>query len=322
MRPLAELPAPVARILGAASPTSGAIVMGTGIVSIGLALDGQVLLSRILLVLCAIAWVTLAVGLGLRASRDRAQVRREAFSPAALTAVAGTEVLGSRLTLLGWEGAGIALLGIAFALWLALLGPVLGHLIVPTVGASLLVAVATESLAVLSAALATAEHTRWLVLVALAALSLGLAFYALLISRFDFRQLWIGRGDHWITGGALAISTLAAARIALACRSLHEFAGGAGALKVLTIVLWVLSIAWVPVLLMAELMHPRLGYDVRRWATVFPIGMYAACSFLAGAASHVAAITDFARIAVWPGVALWMIVFAAMLLRGLRLLTR
>jgi tellurite resistance protein TehA-like permease len=317
-----DLPVPVERILGAASPTSGAIVMGTGIVSIGLALDGQVLLSRVLLVLCAIAWVTLAVVLGLRALRDRAQVRSEAFSPAALTVVAGTEVLGSRLTLLGWAGAGIALLGIAFALWLALLGPVLGHFIFPAVGAALLVTVATESLADLSAALATAEHTRWLVVTALAPLALGLAFYALVISRFDYCQLWIGRGDHWITGGALAISTLAAARITLACRTLPVLAGGAGALQVMTIVLWVLSIAWLPVLLSAELTHRRLSYDVRRWATVFPVGMYAACSFLVGSAAHVPAITDFARIAVWVGVALWVIVFAAMLARGLRLVTR
>jgi hypothetical protein len=33
------------------------------------------------------------------------------------------------------------------------------------------------------------------------------------ISRFDLRQLVVGHGDHWITGGALAISTLAAGKI-------------------------------------------------------------------------------------------------------------
>jgi tellurite resistance protein TehA-like permease len=82
-------------------------------------------------------------------------------------------------------------------------------------------------------------------------------------------------------------------------------------------VLWGFSIFWLPVLLVAEVIRPRLRYDVRRWATVFPVGMYAACSFLAGSAAHVSAITEFARIWVWVGVPVWLIVFAAMLVRGL-----
>jgi hypothetical protein len=45
--------------------------------------------------------------------------------------------LGTRLTLLGWNWAGIALLAIAFAFWLVLLTPVLTHWVTPTVGVSL-----------------------------------------------------------------------------------------------------------------------------------------------------------------------------------------
>jgi hypothetical protein len=85
----------------------------------------------------------------------------------------------------------------------------------PTIGVSFVLSVSTESLAVLSAGVAAAEAARWLLVAALAPFVLGLAFYAFVIARFDFRQLAVGRGDHWITGGALAISTLAAARIAL-----------------------------------------------------------------------------------------------------------
>jgi tellurite resistance protein TehA-like permease len=62
-----------------------------------------------------------------------------------------------------------------------------------------------------------------------------------------------------------------------------------------------------------------LGYDVRRWSTVFPVGMYAACSFLVGAAADAPAITDFARVWVWVGVVVWVVVFAAKLRRGLEL---
>ena len=47
--------------------------------------------------------------------------------------------------------------------------------------------------------------------------------------------------------------------------------------------LCVLTILWLPVLLLAEILRPRLHYDVRRWSTVFPVGTYGACG--AGLAS-------------------------------------
>ncbi len=167
---------------------------------------------------------------------------------------------------------------IALAFWLVPLAPVLTHWVTPTVGVSLVLTVSTQSLAVLSAALAASERADWLLYTALTPFLLGLGFYVFVISRFDFRQLAVGRGDHWIRGGALAISTLAAGRITLAAKAPHQLGGVAGTLKVVSLVLWGLTIAWLPVLLAAELLTPRLRYDVRRWSTVFPLGMYAACS--------------------------------------------
>ena len=275
------------QILSAIPPASGAVVMGTGIVSIGLSLDRRETLSRILLAVDAATWIALGLLLAGRARRDRERVRREARSPAALTGVAGTAVLGTRLTMLGWSWAGIALLVIALAFWLALLAPVLTHWVTPTVGVSFVLTVSTESLAVLSAALAAREHADWLLDAALAPFLLGLAFYLFVISRFDIRQLAVGRGDHWITGGALAISTLAAGRITLAAKSLGALARRPrDAQRRLAVVLWALTIAWLPALLAAEVLRPRLRYDVRRWSTVFPVGMYAACSFVVGTAAQ------------------------------------
>ena len=63
--------------------------------------------------ICAAVWVLLAMLLGARIWRDPERVQQEARSPAALTAVAGTAVLGTGLTLLGWEWAGIVLLAVA-----------------------------------------------------------------------------------------------------------------------------------------------------------------------------------------------------------------
>jgi hypothetical protein len=52
-------------------PAAGAEVMGNGIVSAALSLDGDETLSRTLLVIAAAMWVTLAALVPMRAGRDR-----------------------------------------------------------------------------------------------------------------------------------------------------------------------------------------------------------------------------------------------------------
>ena len=214
------------RTLDSIPPAAGSEVMGTAIVSIALSLDGHETLSRVVLAIAAAIWVTLALLLPLRAARDPARFRADARTPGALTAPVATAVLGTRLTTLGWAWAGVAMLVIAFVLWVALLGPVLAGWKSPTVGVSLLLAVSAESLAVLAATLSTSEHARWLLIAALVPFGLGLGLYVFVIARFDLHQLVVGRGDHWITGGALGISSLAAARIAIAASALGILGGG------------------------------------------------------------------------------------------------
>jgi tellurite resistance protein TehA-like permease len=298
-------PGAIDLLLGALPPASGAMVMGTGIVSIGLSIDGRETLSRILLWLAAAVWVALGVLLPARASRDRARFRSDTRSAGAFSAVAATTVLGARLTLLGWTWVPSALLVVAVVLWLGLLGPVLRHWTVPTLGVSFVLTVGTESLALLASLLAVVHRAEWLLIAALAPFALGLAFYGFVLRSFDRGQLATGEGDHWVTGGALAISTVVAADIVTAAQRLGALDGAVGALKALALTLWALTLAWLPVLLYAEARHRRGRYSVRRWSTVFPVGMYAACSFAVGAAADVPAITSFARVWVWVGVAVW-----------------
>ncbi len=287
--------------------------MGTGIVSVALSLDGHQTLSKILLVITAVMWVALGALVPLRARRDRAEFVADVRTPAALTGVAGTAVLGARLTMLGWTWSGIAAVAIAAVVWVLLLGPVLRHWRTPTVGGSLVLAVATESLALLTALLAATEHARWLLVAALAPFVLGLCFYVFVIARFDLRQLTVARGDQWITGGALAISTLAAGKILAGAKALAILGGGSGVLKDVALALWVLTMLWLPVLLLAELLRPRLSYDLQRWSTVFPLGMYASASFVVGTAAPAGGITRFARVWVWVALAVWAVVLVGMI---------
>jgi hypothetical protein len=308
------------RIVAAIPPASGAVVMATGIVSVSLFLDGRNGPSVILLVIAAVAWVTLGLILAGRLVGDRSRASAEARSPAALTGIAGTAVLGTRLDLLGWEWAGVVLLVIALGLWLGLIGIVLWNWTAPTVGASFILTVSTESLALLAATLALSQRAHWLLTLSLFPFVLGLCFYLFVLSCFDFHQLVIGHGDHWVSGGALAISTIFAGKISIAADGLGMFSSEQGTLKAVALGLWVLTIGWLPVLLVTEALHPRWHYDVRRWSTVFPVGMYAACSFIVGVADDEPPITDFARVWVWVAVSVWLVVLVGMFRRGLHLL--
>lgn len=308
--------AAIGRVLGAVPPASGAVVMGTGIVSIDLTVGGHETLSRALLALTALVWVGLGLLVGGRVLVDRPRARLEAASPASLTGIAGTAVLGARVALLGWHAIGAALLAIALCLWLALVPRVLRAWAVPTVGVSFVLAVSTESLAVLAAVLAARQRIEWLALASLVALAAGIVAYSFVLARFDLRQLLVGRGDHWVAGGALAIATLACGRVSEAARaigSLHSLADGLG---VTSLALWAAAAIWLPGLLAGELACRRLSYDARRWSTVFPVGMYAACSFVVGDVEGIGGLVDFARVWTWVAFAFWLLVFAALLRRG------
>lgn len=309
-----------ARVLSAIPPASGAAVMGTGIVSIALLLDGVRILSVILLVIDAGMWIALVELLPARALGDWTRFRVDLRSPTAFTSIAGTGVLGTRLTLAGWTGTSTGLLVIALLIWIGLVPYVLRQWPSPAVGASFILTVCTQSLALLAAALALATRTDWLLYASLCPFALGLAFYLVVLARFDFRQLLVGRGDHWVTGGALAISTVTAGRIELAAEHLHLLTGSHGALRDLSLGLWVATMLWLPPLVATELIRPRLTYNVRRWSTVFPVGMYAACSFVVGKLAEIGGIVTFARVWVWVALAVWFVVFSGMIARAPRLL--
>ena len=117
--------------------------------------------------------------------------------------------------------------------------------------------------------------------------------------------------------GALAISALARAEIVQAMDAQRVMTGASDGLSGLDLALWIASAAWLPVLIGTELRRPRPRYDPSRWATVFPVGMYAASSFATGAAIGAAGITDFARVWVWVAVAAWWLAALGLVRRAI-----
>jgi tellurite resistance protein TehA-like permease len=297
---LATRPAPTARLADALGSAAAAPVMGTGIVSAALAADGHAALADVMLAVAVAFALVLAAALAVAVARDRPRLERAAATPAALTVVAALCVLGARFVQVGSRGLGVAMLALGVVAWAPLLVRVLRAWRRQARGAGFLVCVATQAIAVLCALLGARGA-------AVAGLVAGLALYAFALASFDLAEVRRGRGDQWVAGGALAISALAAATAA------HR----GGALAGVALVLWAVAVAWLPVLVAGEALSPRTGYHPARWSTVFPVGMYAAMSHTVGVADGHAWMVDLARDWTWVAVAVWALVAAASVRRGL-----
>ncbi|MBL1074123.1 tellurite resistance/C4-dicarboxylate transporter family protein [Nocardia sp. 2] len=292
------------------SPAVGAYVMATGIISVGLHLTGNDVLSKIFLALAAIVWLVLAADFGYGLLFDRSRWRAEAVTPPALTAVAATTVLGTRLALLGWHAVAVLLLIVAVAAWPVLLITVIRHWHRRMPGAAFLVCVATQGLSVLTATLALEDVADGLMPAALMLFLLGLILYVAALVHFDFTQIWRGEGDQWVFTGALAISALAASKLV----AWHRWTGADHtALRGTALVLLTANLLIYVVLLTAELVRFRPGYNVRRWATVFPLGMTAVAAMSTGAATGIHALHTTGKLLLIVAVAVWALVIAELI---------
>ncbi|MGW0207579.1 tellurite resistance/C4-dicarboxylate transporter family protein [Streptomyces sp. NPDC003233] len=298
------------------SPAAGAAVMATGILSVGLHMTGDETLSQAVLALACAAWAALAAEFVLRLVGERQRWATEAEGPGALTSVAATTVLGTRISALGLETLAEALLALAAVLWPVLLVPAVRRWRPRMPGAVFLCCVATEGLAVLAATLSTAGRTAWLAHTALVLFWLGLVLCGLAVAHSDVRQVLEGAGDHWIAGGALAISALAGGILLIAGDSGMYLwnADDRGVLRTATVALLVLDLVCYVVLLAAEAARPRPGYHVLRWATVFPMGMTAVAALSAATVFGVPWLTWPGRVLLWAAVAVWLAVAAGAVL--------
>jgi tellurite resistance protein TehA-like permease len=286
--------------------------MATGVLSVGLHLGGYGILSRIALVLAGAAWLGLAADVTLQAVWARERLRDQVSSPTALSMVPATTTLGAGVAALDGQPLAGALLALAVALWAVLVPLVVPRWERPMPGAVFLGCVATQGVAVLGAALAATLRVAWLAHGALVFFWLGLAFYLIALWCFAPRQVVTGAGDHWMLGGALAISALAVSELITAAhRGPYLWSNDDnGVLRAVTVALLFLALLCYCVLAAAELLRPRLRYDVRRWATVFPLGMTAVAALSAASSVGWPWLRGLGRVLLWIAVAAWFAVFA------------
>ncbi len=288
------------------SPGHFAFVMATGIVSLTAHFAGRDTIAMGLFGLNVGAYLALCAFTGVRLACFRERFVEDLMtgsrSAAFLTKPAATCVLGCQFAILTpWAF-------IATALWFV--GAGMAALLIPVffavcvwsdpkparaagiTGTWLLASVATESVSTLGTLVAPAfAAPRFVLLVSLCAFFAGGMLYvflaALLVHRlmvFRVRPEQL-TPDYWIAMGAPAITTLAGALLVQAAnrwillRSLTPFLLGA------SLAAWTAAASWIPLLLLLALRRhfsarARLVYSPDTWTLVFPLGMFAAATFM------------------------------------------
>lgn len=308
---------------------SFAVVMATGIVSVAAFNDGYPLISYTLIGIAVVVFVALVVLVALRLSHHRQVLAGSLHDPSQVfgfyTFVAACDVLDARLDrspfslVLGLGCAALlAWVLLVPVLWRAMRAQPVCALRGQARGSWLLAVVGTQSLVITAVELAMrAAPARPLLGVALAWWVLGVAGYIAITALIVWRMLAEPlrpadvTPDSWVLMGALAISTLAAGKLLTATRDLGVFPWLHGTLAPAALVIWAVGSAWIPLLLIAEGWRARRlpdawAYHRTRWATVFPLGMYASANYaLAAALPGFPALDTVSRVFFWAALVAW-----------------
>jgi tellurite resistance protein TehA-like permease len=310
-----------------------AMVMATGILSVGTRRLGLPTLSSVLLWIAAAAYVALLLLSVARIWSFRDRLAEDLANPQRMftffTFVAGSAVLGVRLLAAGRVGPALVLALLAGLAWVVLSYVTFGTLFLtgtkPALeavnGGWLIAVVGTQSVAILAANLADRLRPDTVLLLAAYALwGTGVLLYVVLISlivlRLAFHRLRPAdlSPPYWINMGATAISVVAAGALLGRAPNRPFLAEAAPFLYGTMILLWSWGTWWIPLLVLMGIWKYGvrglpLAYEPALWSLVFPLGMYTVATLEVAQATGVAGLTRFAGGFVWVGLGAWLLVF-------------
>ena len=317
-----------------------ALVMATGIISIAAHLLQMKAVALSLLVInvaaYVILWFLLLLRLALFFSRVRADITNHVRGPGFFTVVAGTCVFGSQLVIVLGQYRLAAILWVAaLGLWATIMYTFFTSVTVienkPSIesglnGAWLIAAVATQSISVLGTLLADQwdSYREPLLFFTLCMFLLGCMLYLLLITLIFYRFTFVNvttaqlTPPYWINMGAVAITTLAGARLILAASGWSFLSEILPFVKGFTLFFWTAGTWWIPLLFILGFwrhVYKRfpLRYDPQYWGMVFPLGMYTVCTFQLSKAIDFVPLLVIPRYFIYLAFVGWIAAFIGML---------
>lgn len=325
------------------SPGYFALVMATGIVSIGMRAAGMATAAGILLIASICAYAVLIVLYAVRALRHGHRMGADARDPetgfAYFTAVAATGVLAVGLLETKAPTAAAILLGAAAAIWFVL-GYVLPWqvlmsrdglpILARTNGTWFIWSVASQSVAVGMASLQPASPGAAGLVGILAVLtwSVGTVLYVGVAVLAVLRVVHYGltpqqfEPTYWVAMGAMAISVVAGASIVEMGR-VPMVEAASGLIGGTVVIFWCFAAWLVPLLVGGGLWRHAvhripLRYTPALWSMVFPLGMFAVASMKLGRVGRLPAIEAFGVAFLWVAIAAWAMVSAGLVVTLVR----
>ena len=331
---------PIAGVIANLFPGYFALVMATGITSVAADLLGFTAIAWALLFINTAAFVVLWIMLLIRLVRFFPRVKAD-FSdhlraPGFFTVTAGTCVFGSQLVLVaGRSDIAAVLWFIGIFLWAVIMYVFFTAMTVrvnkPSLekglnGVWLLAAVATQSVSVLGTLLADhfGGNGEVIFFFTLCMFLLGCMLYLVIITLIFYSFTFLDitsetlTPPYWINMGAVAITTLAGARLIIAAAGSPLLREVTPFLKGFTLFFWSVGTWWVPLLFILGFWRHvykkfPLRYDPQYWGMVFPLGMYTACTFQLSKALDFPPLMLVPKVFIYIALAAWAAAFAGLI---------
>lgn len=321
-------------------PGNFALVMSSGIISIGLGALHFDVLARVFELIALAAWCALIVLSCIRVGLYGRSVLIDLLNPRMVfsyfTLVAATNIVGLLLHNAGYAQLAIICWGLAFAAWCALLYlafsvlTFLSHESNVNImhGGWLITIVGTQSLVLLGARIAPdlGAYASYMMVEVHMLWGLGLAFYGIFVTLFCYRIFFSALKPHdispllWVVMGAAAISANAGTSLLTDDAHLQFLNAQKPFIDGITLMIWSWATWWIPLLFMFGIWKHLISklpfrYEPSMWSLVFPLGMYSVASERLGLAADFPPLHWISQIVIWIAVAAWLLAILGLLRR-------
>lgn len=321
-------------------PGNFAMVMATGIISIGAGHLGYATLAILFALIAGLAWGVLLILSILRVIKFSRAVLIDLTSPRMVfsyfTLVAATDIVGMLLFEYGYEWSALVCWFIAFVSWAILLYLAFSvltflsheHNVNIMHGGWLITIVGTQSLVLLGVKIAPlfGQYAHYMMMELHMLWGLGLALYGIFVTLFCYRIFFLNlKPEHlspllWVVMGAAAISANAGTSLFETPNQLSFLQEQKPFIDGVTLMIWSWATWWIPLLFLFGLWKhvvrkQTFQYEPVIWSMVFPLGMYTVASARIGQVAEFPPMEWIASIMLVFALVTWLCSFYGLLRR-------